>query len=164
MNIFREVKKKKEIEYNKWISHLENSKERTNYSIRRMDLLIISISGGGIYVILESLRELKTNETLNQILVDNKTMLILSGIFFLLCITLNFVSQVTGYHANTNEECYVQQELKKIEGGNFDKCKQTKFNNKVKYYNIATNILNNSSIFLMFLGLVFLAIFNYHLF
>jgi hypothetical protein len=159
-----EVKKKKQIEYNKWVSHLENSKERTNYAIRRMDLLIITISGGGIYVILESLRELKTSEELSPILSENKTVLILSGIFFLLCITLNFVSQLTGYQANTNEECYVQQELKKIENKDYDKCAQDNFNKKSRDFDKATDVLNNTSIFLMFLGLVFLAIFNYHLF
>ncbi|CAM4287795.1 DUF3899 domain-containing protein [Zobellia roscoffensis] len=125
-----------------------------------MDLLVISISGGGIYIIFETLREL----TEMQVLLDNKKLLLFSGLSLLLGMITNFTSQVTGYHANTNEECYILQELKKIEGKKFDECSQLKFDKKVNFYNRWTNILNNSSIVFMFLGIVLLAIFNYCLF
>jgi len=160
MNTFSEVKKRDELEYNKWVDHLNNTKERTNYSIRRMDLLIISISGAGIYIIFETIREMKGY----KIDMENGTLLLISGICFLIAITSNFISQVTGYHANNNEECYTQLELRKIEKKDYDECEKKKYNNKVDMYNKWTDRLNLSSIVLMFLGLVLLAIFNYYLF
>ncbi len=160
MNTFIVMKKKKELEYNKWVDHLNNTKERTNYSIRRMDLLIISISGAGIYIIFETLREFKTD----GLYFENKTILLLSGIAFLLGITTNFISQITGYHANNNEECYIQEELRRIEGKNYKEEDINKYNCNVNNFNKATDILNTSSILLMFIGLLLLTVFNYYLF
>lgn len=160
MNTFREVKKRDELEYNKWVDHLNNTKERTNYSIRRMDLLIISISGAGIYIIFETLREMKGY----QIALENENLLLISGISFLIAIASNFISQATGYFANNYEECYILIELRKIEKKDYDECEQKKYNEKVNFYNKATDVTNIASIILMFVGLVFLAWFNYYLF
>ncbi|KAB5490891.1 hypothetical protein [Flagellimonas hadalis] len=160
MNTFSQVKKRDELEYNKWVDHLNNTKERTNYSIRRMDLLIISISGAGIYIIFETIRELKAY----KINVEHENLLLISGICFLVAITSNFISQVTGYHANNNEECYTQLELRKIEKRDFDECEKNRYNGKVNKYNKWTDALNLSSIILMFLGLGLLTAFNYYLF
>lgn len=160
MNTFKEVKKKDHLEYNKWVDHLKNTKERTNYSIRRMDLLIISISGAGIYIIFETIRELKTG----GVSLESPRLLLWSGIAFLLAITANFISQLTGYYANNHEECYALLKLRKIEGKKYKKTDMGYHNDKVDFYNTATDILNISSIVLMFIGLVLLAVFNYHLF
>ncbi|MCA0154539.1 hypothetical protein [Winogradskyella vincentii] len=152
-----EMKKKDSYRYNKWISHLNNTKDRTNYSVRRMDLLILAISGSGIYIIFETLREFKTG----QINIENSSLLIWSGVIFLLCIISNFISQITGYQANTNEEKYIQEELCKMEGENYDECAQKDFDSKVINFNKWTNVLNTISITLMLIGLLLLAIFNY---
>ena len=146
--------------YNAWNEHLSNTKERTNYSIRRMDLLIISICGAGIYIIFETLREFKTGE----VAIENDNILISSGLFFLFAITFNFISQITGYHANNNEEKYITQELNKILQKNHDEIKQNIFDKNVTSFNSWTDILNILTILLMFLGLFFLALFNYKLF
>lgn len=154
------MKKKDRSEYEKWVSHRNNTKERTNYSIRRMDLLIISISGAGIYIIFETIREFKTG----SITMENKSVLLWSGIVFLLCIVSNFISQLTGYHANNNEERYIDFELRRIEGKEYDGCEQKFVDKKVEKFNLATSILNTASIILMLIGLLLLAIFNYLLF
>jgi len=154
------MKKKNEIEYNKWLDHLKNTKERTIYSIRRMDLLIISISGAGLYIIFETIRELKGYE----VNFDHENFLFVSGISFLLSISTNFISQLTGYNANNNEEAYAQIELKRIEKKKIDLEEKERINRKVENYNRATDILNMASVFLMFIGLGFLTAFNYFLF
>lgn len=160
MNTFTEVNKSDQIKYNSWSSHLNNTRELTNYSIRRMDLLIISISGAGIYIVFQTLKEIKTA----NLEVCSPYLLKLSGIIFLIAISANFVSQITGYRANKNEEGYALDELSKIEGKDIDECKQKQFDKNVNLYNKATDILNIVSTILMFAGLILLTIFNYYLF
>lgn len=154
------MKKKDQLEYNKWVDHLNNTKDRTNYSIRRMDLLIISISGAGIYIIFETIRELKTG----GIALDHPRLLLWSGITFLIGITSNFISQLTGYHGNNYEEEYSQIVLRKIEKKDFDECRRKLLNARINKLNLLTDILNITSMILMFVGLTLLAFFNYHLF
>lgn len=156
------MKKKNEYEYNKWVSHLNNTKERTNYAIRRMDLLIISISGAGIYIIFETIREAKTGEIP---LIEDAWFLTASGIAFLITILVNFASQITGYFANSYEEEYIQEELLRLEGKkSWNKKRQKEVDGKIDKLNLATDILNGASILAMLIGLLFLAVFNYYLF
>ena len=157
---FEMMKKKEELRYNAWNEHLNSTRERINYSVRRMDLLIISISGAGIYIIFETLREFKKG----QIEICNSSLIIASGIFFLLAIMVNFLSQRAGYQANTNEESYTLLKLQEIKGQEVDEESQQKLDKKVNRYNKLTEILNISSIILMFIGLIMLTVFNYHLF
>jgi hypothetical protein len=154
------MKKKNEIKYNAWNGHLNNTRERANYSIRRMDLLIISICGAGIYIIFETLREFKAG----HIPIDNSTLLLICGLCFLIAIVSNFISQKTGFYSNDNEEKYISLELRKILGKEIDSCEQDNLDKEVKKYNKITNVLNIISIGLMLIGLVLLSIFNFSLF
>ena len=151
------MKKKNINKYNNWLGHLNNTKDRTNYSIRRMDLLVNTISGAGIYIIFETLREFKTG----KIEVENSTILIWSGLILLLSIISNFISQVTGYHGNNNEEKYINEELKKIEGKKYNEELQKTYDCKVNAFNFWTDLLNVISIGFMLIGVVLLAVFNY---
>jgi len=160
MSTFIEMKKKNELKYNAWNEHLNNTRERTNYSIRRMDLLIISICGAGIYIIFETLREFKTG----KVNIDNSTLLLICGLCFLIAIISNFISQKTGFYSNNNEEKFISLELKKIQGKKIDSCKQDEYDRNVIKFNQITNRLNILSIFLMLIGLILLAIFNFSLF
>ncbi|OBX17734.1 MULTISPECIES: hypothetical protein [Bizionia] len=154
------MKKKNQIRYSAWNEHLNNTRERTNYSIRRMDLLIISISGAGIYIIFETLREFKAG----RVEFDYSGILLISGLCFLVAIISNFISQKTGYYSNDYEEKFICIELNKIRGKDIDACKQDEYDRKVKKYNRITNSLNIASIILMFFGLILLALFNFNLF
>lgn len=160
MSTFIEMKKKNQLRYNAWNEHLNNTKERTNYSIRRIDLLIISISGGGIYVIFETLREFKTG----NVQIENPNILLVSGLALLFAIILNLFSQYTGYYSNNYEERYINLELSKIEGNKIDECEQENIDKKVNFYNKLTDFFNTSSLLLMILGIILLAWFNYFLF
>lgn len=160
MSTFIEMKKKNQLKYNAWNEHLINTRERTNYSIRRMDLLIISICGAGIYIIFETLREFKTG----KVIIDNSTILLICGLCFLIAIISNFISQKTGFYSNNNEEKFISLELKKIQGKKIDSCEKEEYDRKVIRFNKVTNVLNVTSIFLMLIGLVLLAIFNFSLF
>ncbi len=152
--------KKKEIKYNAWNEYLINTREKTNYAIRRFDLLLITLSGAGIYIIFETIREFKTG----KVLIDDSILLSLSGAALLLSIICNFTSQFTGYKANHNEEKYIIIQLCKIEGKNYDKSDRKEYNRKSKLYTKRTNKLNFISMILMFIGLGLLAYFNYRFF
>lgn len=80
---------------------IENLKEgRKNaytgwfYAIQRIDLLIISISGAGVYVTLESLKYTFEKD------IQNVYLLKIAGVLFVLAIITNFFSQYFGKEAN----------------------------------------------------------------
>ena len=160
MNTFREMKKKDKIKYSNWSDHLNNTRDRTNYAARRMDLLIISICGAGIYIVFETFRAVASKD----IEILDSSVLKISGIVFLMAITSNFISQLTGYYANNEEEKYTLLEICKIEGKKIDECQQKTHDESSKKFTKATNILNAVSMGLMFIGLFLLAYFNYSLF
>jgi hypothetical protein len=157
---FNSMKKKKESKYNAWNEYLNNTKERTNYAIRRFDLLIISISGGGIYILFETLREFKTN----NVEIENPKLLLFSGLLLIIAIVINLFSQYTGYWSNNFEEKYINLELSKIKGEGIDKKQQKKLNRKVKTLNFWTELFNISSLLLMIIGIILLTVFNFSLF
>ncbi|WP_067151068.1 hypothetical protein [Pseudotamlana agarivorans] len=161
------MKKKNEIKYQEWSEHLTSTKEKSDYSLKRMDLLIITISGGGLYVLFETLREFKTG----NILIENTNLLFCTGLFLLLTILLNFGSQLSGYYANNYEEKYIIIELKLLEGENLNKKDKTELKNEQNgydksqnCYNNITHILNNASILTMMIGLGLLSYFSYSIF
>ncbi|WP_298342886.1 hypothetical protein [uncultured Algibacter sp.] len=161
------MKKKNEIKYQEWSEHLTNTKEKSDYSLKRMDLLVISISGGGLYVLFETLREFKTG----NIIIEDTRLLLWTGITLLLAILINFGSQLSAYYANHFEEEYIQTELKILEDEKIKKkkkleleCEQKKYDNKIKRYNLVTDIFNAISILSMIIGLSLLTYFSYSIF
>lgn len=154
-----------EKKYNEWFEYLKSTKENISYSQKRTDLLIISISGGGLYVLLETLREFKTG----NVDIENINILIVSGVILLTGIVINFISQITSYHANRYEEEYINLELNKICEKKKKKKKlitieQKEADKENRKFNKATNILNYISIILMLLGVTLLVYFNYSIF
>jgi len=154
------MKEKKKIQYEAWSKHLEVTKERTLYSSRRMDLLTITFCGAGIYIIFETLKEINKK----TLIVDDILILKLSGLFFLISIILNFISQHTAYKANKLEEEYVTIKLEKIKGEEIDKKELKETDKKVDSFDKATGVLNFCSTIFMLIGLILIAIFNYSLF
>lgn len=154
------MRRKKQLVYDRWKDHLANTRSRTNYSLKRMDLLIISISGAGLYVIFETLREFKAG----KVAVNDTSLLFWAGIFFLISIVVNFLSQISGYIVNTKEETYALRKLEEIEGYQIDYTVLSKLDKKIGRLNILTAILHYSSIISMFLGLIVLVVFNFDLF
>ena len=81
---------------------IEEGSEGIDYSIQRIDILTVAISGGGIYVCLETLKFLSENDI-------NPTWIIkISGFLFLVSVVLNFVSQVYGRKAHEKDYLWSQ--------------------------------------------------------
>ncbi len=151
---------KDKVTHGNWTSFLNHTRERTWYAVKRMDLLIISICGAGIYIIFETFKSIAAKELIN---VSNVELLKISGIMFLSAIITNFISQRTGYYSNNYREKYTLLQIHKIEGNEINEELQNDHDCKAKSFNRATNILNNVSIGLMLIGLLLLVIFNYTL-
>ena len=93
-------------------STMERIKERQKlswegmfYSIQRIDLLVISISGAGIYVCLETLKFNKEN------CMDIGSLIKISGCFFLIAIIVNFISQVFGRNSNYYDYLWCEEKI-----------------------------------------------------
>lgn len=115
---------------NRFLKHKDKASEHLFYAIRRIDLLIISISGAGIYVVFETLRFVYKEPILLDVYY-----LKLAGCSFAAAIITNFFSQWAGYATNSYEEKYAEEEIKKERDEGFDKKNQM--------------LLKNGQIFLM---------------
>ncbi len=121
------------------------------YSVQRMDLLIISISGAGVYVILETLKYSFEN------CLGDLWLIKLSGGLFILSIVVNFISQYTGKKANHYDLLYCDELIKCDGNPNADeKEKIEKYDLESEDYSNKTKTVNGISMILMFIGLVFL--------
>ncbi|WP_346862852.1 hypothetical protein [uncultured Draconibacterium sp.] len=81
--------------------------DNLHYSDRRIDLLLISISGGGIYVCMETIKYLSTNTK------EIHWLIWLAGIGFLITIITNFIGQFIGRAANHNDYLWCDAMLEK---------------------------------------------------
>ncbi|RKS42571.1 hypothetical protein BC962_3238 [Gillisia mitskevichiae] len=121
------------------------------YSVQRIDLLIVSISGAGIYLCLETLKYLKDNN------LELGNLIKWSGGILLLAIIINFVSQFLGNKSNYYDYLYCGSILDAE--NNPDDAQQAEIN---KYdcisdvYDKFTTIFNYASAILMLSGLILL--------
>jgi hypothetical protein len=134
---------------------MEQSKERQKqsyqnmfYSLQRIDLLIISISGAGIYVCLETVKYLMDKDQ------DISSLIKYSGGFFILSIIVNFLSQWFGFKTNEQDYLMCEAEIKKKEQTVIDA-----YDIRSDSFTKWTNRMNAASMACMFIGLILISIF-----
>jgi len=121
------------------------------YSIQRIDLLIISISGASIYVCLETLKYINDNS------LENSCLIKVSGFLFLFTILLNFVSQFLGKKSNSYDYLMCENELDfGDEPSDEEKIIISTLDTKSEIYSNLTEYFNISSAIIMFVGLFLL--------
>lgn len=119
------------------------------YSIQRIDLLIVSICGAGIYVCLETIKYLSDKSQDISLLVR------ISGGLFLFGIIINFLSQIFGYKANQQDFLMCQTEIDA--GDKISKSEQDEidgYDKKSEMFSKLTDRFNYLSMGFMFVGLV----------
>ena len=84
-----------------WANERERALTHKWYAIGRIDLLIISISGGSIFFIFELIKYVKEQNS-----CPDYTLAKIAGLSFMLAIILNFVSQIFGMKANKSDAKY----------------------------------------------------------
>lgn len=99
------------------------------YAKQRIDLLLISVCGAGVYVILELFKV-----SLHQP-IQNLDMLKLDGLLFISAVILNFVAQFCSYKANAHDMIMSQCA---IEDDESDSKKHDKLSERwTRIYNVA---------------------------
>lgn len=129
--------------------YLKTAETRANYSIERYDILIISLSSGGIALVAGFFDKFKD--------ID-KSDVYYGSLFFSIAIIINLLSQVTGYFANSNDIKYCNEEIKELEGKNYYLNYQ-KYDCFKKIFNFLTTLFNGISLLSFIAGAIFLLIF-----
>jgi len=140
-----------------WVRHRERAISNKWYAVGRMDLLVISISAGGVYVVLEVLKFLALDKKFSDV---DSIVLKVAGLIFIVTIAMNFISQMFGFWANKESAKYskskIQQLRKELDFNesnmNISKC-------NMEMHDKGVTITNGISVFLMICGLLLLAIF-----
>lgn len=148
------IEKEKRTKIEAWQKHRSEAKERRFYSIQRIDLLIITISSATIYIVLQVLQFLLKPE--NCGFAQTTTLLKLSACLSVLAIIVNFLSQITGYQANKNEELYAKNIITHIEDDITDDSNIEHYKTSSDCYSKYTNWANKLSFFLMVAGILVL--------
>ncbi len=122
---------------------------REKYSIERFDILIISLSSGGIALCMSFFENFKE---IDKLQVYN------ACIYFAVALVINLISQLTGYYANKYDIKYIKEEIRELEKKDF------KSNYKIYdcYQNIfdkLTKLFNMISLLCFIIGIIFLIIF-----
>jgi hypothetical protein len=119
------------------------------YSVQRIDLLVVSVSGAGIYVCLETVKFLKEYE------IDTHFSIQIAGVLFLTAIITNFISQIFGRKSNEQEYLKLEIEINsKGKPKRTEKCLLDEYEKYAQKFDRYTNLFNWASIITMFLGLV----------
>ncbi|NCA84412.1 MAG: hypothetical protein EOM83_02435 [Clostridia bacterium] len=133
--------------------HIEGTKANIKYSLDRFDILIISLSSGGLIFSMGFIKDILPKD-----IEINFLLLKISWILFGASIMINLLSQVTGYYANKMEikisKNIIRQEKKNEMIGN-----QQHFESMKKIFNSLTNVFNGLCLFFLIGGVVFLIIF-----
>ncbi len=118
------------------------------YSIQRIDLLIISISGAGIYVCFEAIKYLRTNNLCSSVWIK------VAGALFLFAIIVNFISQLTSYKSNRDDYLKLDIETRSNdELTDEEKAQIESYDQSADRFDWWTQRLNQTSMGLMFAGL-----------
>jgi hypothetical protein len=132
------------------------SNQYWHYSIQRIDLLVISISGAGIYVILESFKFFYDK----KICCCDYIFLKISGFLFIASIIVNLLSQLTGKKANEYDVKWCDANMNKTENPDNNSIFEiASLDAKAHLNSKWTDYLNKLSIISMSIGLLTLVYF-----
>lgn len=142
--------------------YIISAENRIKYSLERFDILIISLSSGGLVLVMN----LYTNFP-----YSDKTSINVAWFFFSTALILNLLSQITGYLANKYDLTISKNEIdltvnKKFEKEKIENEKMEKQKDKIELlhlrFNNATKYLNILSFSSLTIGIIMLIIFvNY---
>lgn len=148
---------KKKVRFERYLKHQERTKNIIEYGNSRFDLLIIAISGAGIYVVLEMLKFIVSTPLLIE-----TAWLKGSGLLFSGAIILNFIGQITSMQANSLDDQSSELDIENYLEGINDEQKELvqSLEKKSDNWNNRTKHLNWISAGLMFFGLGIVAVFT----
>lgn len=101
-------KTKQERHYRRIENFYRISLENSYYSVKRIDLMIIALSVGGIIVLLNFYKFNLENR------IENHPLLLWSMALFMITIGCNFLAQWTSYKCNTIESKWAESEMDRL--------------------------------------------------
>lgn len=131
------------------------------YSTQRLDLLIVSLSGAGIYVCLETIKYFATKTKPEPC----GALIKISGFIFILAIILNFLSQHYGFKGNEQDYlmCDAEMDLNTMD---LDEQKKETLSGEIEKhdklaetYSKYTKYMNYFSMLTLFVGLILIVLF-----
>lgn len=142
--------KKKDKEYiDSLKNYITEAEGRAKYSIERFDILIISLSSGGLALSL-GLYE--------QFAKLDKTLINVAWIFFSSALVINLLSQVTGYMANKIDIKCTKTVIEEVKG-KVPEDDHKKLDNIKKVYNVLTKWFNILSFLSLSTAIILLILF-----
>ena len=117
------------------------------YSNQRMDLLIITISGAGLYAVSEVCKYLLESK------ISVSFFLKISSVLFVLSIITNFLSQYYSAKTHHKDYCSIILQLEEERTPEQDEA-LVKYNDDSETHGRTTHNLNIASMWLMFAGLI----------
>jgi len=130
-------------------AHLVTAESKKRYSIERFDILIISLSSGGLVL---------SSGFFKDFPYTDKSLLELAWIFFSLALITNLSSQGTGYYANKNDIDCTRQIIEEIEGV-LDNDNREAYDKAKAKYTLWTNNLNKISFLFLTVAIILLIFF-----
>ncbi len=125
-----------------------------HYAVQRIDILIVSISGAGVYTCLEALKFSQEKQLPNLITLK------IAGAIFVMAIIVNLFSQFTGKKANALDMQWSEKKLKKLDDDDSVKRSEIEaLDNKAELYSNLTDFLNILSFVAMSISLILLILF-----
>jgi len=147
-----------EYQVQRWQKNKERALTNKWYAIARIDLLIVSISGGGIYIIFELIKYFYQAH-----LTMSTTPIKYAALFFTFAIITNFVSQFFGSSANNLNAKFSNIEFKHAIGEQEkDMCDLKILQDKIDTADKWVNIFNVMSVCAMFVGIIILVVYNFN--
>lgn len=134
-------------------SHIEKANSNLKYSIDRFDILIISISSGGLVFSMGFVKDLLSAKSNIDFFL-----LKISWILFAFSIVFNLLSQVTGYYANKYDIKVTKNIIRKEKGKHIigDQVRLEFIENSM---NNLTMTLNATSLFFLISGISIMVVF-----
>lgn len=118
-------------------AHLNISVENKNYSQRRLDLLLITVSSFGIAFSLQALLYLKEHS------IDGFNFILVFGIaVYVITILISFVSQIFGYLCNKYEEDWAHCEISRAEKAEEESEEQARYDELSNRYSKLVRVTN----------------------
>lgn len=141
-----------------YIEIQKQNTENMTYSMQRLDLLIISLSGAGVYSTME-LSKFLAEQHFCHIAISNFQF---PALAYISAIIANLLSQYTGYKSNDFDFQHCNEKIKanKRKQGSTDWLKILKLDKKSYIFDKITHILNFLSLLLLIAGMI-LTVFFY---
>lgn len=141
--------KKKKQHINNLNEYIKTAESRAKYSLERFDILIITLSSGGIALSMSFFENFKE---------INKTQVYIGCIFFAIAVIINLLSQITGYYANRFDIMYSIQEVRELEKKEFES-DYKKYDCYKKFFDFITTLFNICSLLSFMIGITFIILF-----